>query len=538
MSAAVDRFFEPTPLYPSGHYDKKKVGALHKGFKPPVRHLVAVDEFEDVDSIEERERIAFLKEAALRIKEVHLQQCRDDFACFLEYCYVDPVSGKGFELQWYHEEWIQAMEENRRIIIIAPRGHGKTSIILPYIVWRLGRNPNLRVKIVCADDPTAIKRLETIKKTIEKNQKVREVFPHLRPDKKTGWAMHSIFVQREIIDPEPSLEGKGIGSSITGARCDLLLADDIVSLQNAIIKPGHRQKVIGSWENDWMNLVHDDSQIIYICTLYHRDDNSHKVMRSGAYKKLFYQIKGGNGFGSMWPDKISEASLRDKRTTMSPSAWARGYKNEPIADIDRLIQEAWVKYDIFDIRSMMEEGWVFFTSYDVATGLKEANDFFASTTGAVNPISKKVRVVDAWRAKLTKAQQALMIYKEYQRYKPFRVLVEIAGNESLDQRVLEDYPELLGILEPVTPRGSKYQRLDGVTPFLENDHVRFAAHLDADNEKFDERRGNLVYELVEFPADHDDMADSFSQLLDGIRRYYLDQYQWKKDNQEVEVIVF
>ena len=531
MGDAAEKLnFDPVPRYPEGHYDDH--GKIHSLFRPPMRHLMTLEDF---DEPPDEDNVVELQKAAARLKSIWIQQARDDFKCFLEYCYKDPVTRRMFELQWFHEDWIDTIEDSRRCIIIAPRGHGKTSIVLPYIIWRLGRNPDLRIKIVCADDPTAIKRLKAIKRTIESNPRVQDVFPNLKPDKKTGWKEQSIFVQRSIIDIEPSVEAKGIGSSITGARVDLLLADDIVSLQNAIAKPAGRKKVIDSWENDYMNLVHDDSQIIYICTLYHRDDNSHKVMKGGAYKKLFYAI---TDFDAMWPDKISEASLKDKRSTMSPSAWARGYRNEPIADTDRIIQPVWFKYVDIDFKAMKESGWVFFTSYDVATKPKERNDYFASVTGAVFPSTKEIIIVDAWHDKLTKAQQALMLYREYMRYKPFRILVEIVGNESLDQRVLEEYPELVGILEPVNPHNSKFQRLDAVTPFMENGHVSFASHLDPDNENFNEQRGNLYYELVDFPADHDDLADAFSQVLDGIRRYHLDQYEWFKDNQEVEVLAF
>ncbi|MCP4569052.1 MAG: hypothetical protein GY841_15870 [FCB group bacterium] len=532
MGEAAVKIVEPKPRYPDGHYDN--VGNLHPDFRPPMRHLAT---FNDLDlPTPSKDNVVELRGVANRLKQIQIQQARDDYLCFVEYCFKDPVTKRMFEPQWFHDDWSISFDEEKRCIVIAPRGHGKTSIVLPYVIWRIGRNVDLRVKIVCADDPTAIKRLKVIKKTIELNPRVREVFPELEPDKKTGWTDHAIFVKRSIIDPEPTIEAKGIGSSIVGSRVDLVIADDIVSIQNSVARPAERKKVIDAWENDWMNLVHDDSQVIYICTLYHRDDNSHKVMKSGAYKKLFYAID--SQYGAMWPDKISELSLRDKRSTMSESAWARGYRNEPKADEDRIIREVWFQYCDIDINEMVQSGWVFFTSYDVATKKGVKNDYFASVTSAVNIVTKDIIIVDAWHDKLTKAQQAKMVFVEYKRYNPFRIFVEIVGNEALDQRILENYPELAGILEPINPHNSKGQRLDAITPFLENGHVWFASHLDPDNPKFKKHRGNLYYELVEFPSDHDDLADSFSQNLDGVRRYHLDTYQWNKENQDVEVLTF
>lgn len=520
---------EPVPRYNLDHY--KDYGAIDERFRPPLRHLAVVEDLEDVRV----DSAADVKRAAERLNQMHVAQSREDFACFLEYCYSDPVTRQPFEIQWFQEEWIESFKEKKDILVIAPRFHGKTGIIIAYVIWRLGKNPNLRIKIRCCDDATAIKRLKAIKRSIEKNKRIRDVFPNLLPDRSAGWTDHSIFVQRDIIDdPEPSVEAKGITSSITGARADLLIADDIVSLENAIERPAERKKVIDRWE-DTINLCHDESQIIYICTLYHRDDNSHKVMNSGAYHKIFLGIRD---FDSVWPDKHPESGLRNRRSKMSATAWARGYKNEPIADSDRLIREVWFEWVPINIPQMIADGWIFFQSYDVATQRGKKNDYFASCTGAVYPQTKEVIVVDSWRDKLTKSQQAKMIFVEYQRYKSFRIFVEIVGQESLDQRVLEMYPELAGILEKVTPGTSKPQRLDAITPFMENGLVKFAEHLNPDSPKFNPSRGNLFYELVEFPADHDDLADSFSQLMDGIRRYHLDQYPWMQDNQNVEVMTF
>lgn len=529
MTESAHQFhITPSPRYELDHY--KDYGAIDERFKPPLRHLAVLDELDDL----EMDNVINFRKAAERLNQVHIAQSRDNFRCFLEYCYADPVTRRPFEIQFFQEEVIDAIENNKRSIIMLPRGSGKTSIIIAYIVWRLGRDPNLRVKIICADDPTAIKRLKAIKRGIEYNKRIKEVFPELTPDHAAGWADRSIFVKRTIIDPEPSVEAKGIKSSVTGARTDLLVADDIVSLENSIQKPGERPKIKAKWEDN-LFLCHHKSEVIYICTLYHGDDNSHEVRKSGAYKEVFYGIKD---FDSIWPDKDSESVLRDIRSTVSATAWARGYKNEPMADSDRLIKEAWFEWVPINIKKMIEDGWVFFQSYDVATQRGKKNDFFASCTSAVNPQTKEVIIVDAWHDKLTKTQQAKMVYLEYQRYKSFRILIEIAGSESLDQRVLEMYPELVGIVEKVTPGTSKPQRLDAVTPFMENGNVKFAEHLNPDNPKFNSRRGNLFYELVEFPADHDDLADSYSQNLDGVRRYFLDQYSWMQDNQDIEVLAF
>jgi len=67
-------------------------------------------------------------------------------------------------MQWYHDEWSKAMDDHDRLLIIGPRHHGKSTIIVGRALWELGRNPNLRIIIGCAGDVAAQKRLGEAKK--------------------------------------------------------------------------------------------------------------------------------------------------------------------------------------------------------------------------------------------------------------------------------------------------------------------------------------------------------------------------------------
>jgi predicted phage terminase large subunit-like protein len=497
----------------------KDIGRLHPDYKPPKKHLSVVP-------ITIKLAPSELTARAKRLRDVHICQARENFQAFVEYCFVDPKTSEPLEVQWFHEEWAEALNTENRVIIVAPRNHGKTTMLIAYIVWRLGREPNLRVKIVCEDDRTAIKRLGMIKDTITGNERVKEVFPQLKPKEGGKWSETMITVEREIIDPEPSLEAKGVSSGVTGARVDLLIADDIVGRRNALTQPAERVKVKSAWNDDYINLCDpNDTQIIYICTLWHRDDLSHELIKSGAYKLLFYAIE--DDFGSIWPDRWSEAALRERRSILSRAAWARGYKNQPQDELEKPIQEAWIEYE--DITNLDISQLVFITSYDIATKLKDSNDYFASCTIAVNKLANKVYVIDAWHARLTPSKQETMIMREFNRYHPLMCRIEIVGQANLDQRLIEKHPMIAGAIDPVNPKAGKYERLMGETPLLENGNVVFAHHLDPDSEDFKPSRGSLVSELLDFPDKgtniHDDIADAFSQAMEGARRYVLDNYE-------------
>lgn len=508
--------------------DYSTMGRLHPDFRPPVKHLTVWEPGDLPDVV--------VEDQSERVREVHIQEARDNFGAFLEFAFVDTESREPFEVQWFHDEWIEALTGNSWVMIIAPRSHGKTAIIVAYIVWRLGRNTNLRIKIAAETDKLARKRLSEVKDHIERNPRVKEVFPDLKRGRK--WDQTMIEVERSLIDKEPSIEAVGVLTGATGSRVDLLIADDVVGRRNSLTVPANREKVIQAWEDDWMNLTDDSSDIVYICTLWHRDDNSHRMMKTGAYKTLFYAIP--DDFGAMWPDRWSEKKMRRKRTGMSSVAWARGWKNQPQDDKDKPIQEAWIKYENLSELGLDPKKLIWITSYDLATRLKDVNDYFASVTLAIDKIARMIYVVDAWHARLTPAQQEDMIKKEWKRYKPWMIFMEIVGQADLDMRVMERWPELEGIVEGVNPvgQGSKYERLMNVTPFLENERVLFSHRLDPDEEGFNHARGSLINELIDFPlAAHDDMVDALSQGLSKARSYLLDRWTEKSNNEmEIDVI--
>ena len=53
-----------------------------------------------------------------------IQEARSDPIKFMEFAMRTP-DGRPIELAWFHREWLEAMRDNKRVLIEAPRGHGK-----------------------------------------------------------------------------------------------------------------------------------------------------------------------------------------------------------------------------------------------------------------------------------------------------------------------------------------------------------------------------------------------------------------------------
>lgn len=411
-----------------------------------------------------------------------------------------------------------------------------TSQIVGRTIWELGRHPDLRVKIACASDGRAKERLYEVVQHLENNPRIQEVFPNLKRADFGEWSKHKIVVRRSVPHRDASVEALGITSTATGGRADLLIADDAVDRRNALSFPALREQIKQAWRSDWTNLLEPESRVWYICTLWHKDDLSHQLMGNPAYQKLFYAIDAD--FGAMWPEKWTEASLRLRHAEIGSVEFNRGFRNQAVDDESQTVRAGWVKFadltkDERFLAPLAAGSLVFFTSYDAAstpTGKKE-QDYSSSCTIAVDVDAHRVFIVDAWHARLSLSGMSDQVVREYRKYKPFRILIEKVGLSALDEWVLNNEPDLAGVVEVTKPRISKAQRLLAVTPIMERGDVIFSRYLDPDADTWDPARGSLVHELLDFPfAKHDDMVDAFSQALDGARRYFLDAWATGEDN--------
>ena len=171
--------------------------------------------------------------------------------------------------------------ELRRDIVLYPREHRKSTIrTVIYPMWRLYRNPNLRILIGCNDLGLAKGFIREIKQYFE-DEELQELVWNNRPhvsgdmipalnaqarrsrratrngndaiDQRVIWNAEQIQIIRPRKFKEPSIEIYSIGTTPTGSHYELLLLDDIVDNVNS--KTELKAKKIDAWANDLENVV-------------------------------------------------------------------------------------------------------------------------------------------------------------------------------------------------------------------------------------------------------------------------------------------
>lgn len=253
-----------------------------------------------------------------------IEQARDDINIFIEYALRDNFD-EPLKQAPLHRRWHAHVDKYARAGILAPRDHGKSlQFAVARPIWELGRNPNLRVKIVCNDLPKARKRLRSIRSNMTQNTRIQDVFPHLAPDNPEEWTLDSLTVRRSSLAPDPSIETRGVLTAGTGSRADLIIFDDICDYRNSIKNPNERERVKSSFFEDWINLLEPDGRAVVIGTLWHRLDTLHALLGNSEWVFLKTLINGR--LDPIWPEKWPREALAARRKEIGDIAFARSYQ--------------------------------------------------------------------------------------------------------------------------------------------------------------------------------------------------------------------
>jgi hypothetical protein len=243
---------------------------------------------------------------------------------FLRGCITD-AAGTLLQLAPVHERLQRFLLEHRRALVELPRDHGKSTQVCGRILWELGRNPSLRVKIVCATDAIAIQRCRFLRDQIERNQRLRAIFPDLLPAR--PWRAESFSIQRPGDVIGPSVQAFGVGAGSTGTRADLLVCDDIVDVR-ALQSRAERRRVIDYFHDNLMNLLEPDGRFWGLFTPWHHDDLNSRLKKNGAYA-LFREPVGAD-LEPIWEAKWPAERLRERKAEIGSLSFARGYLLQPV----------------------------------------------------------------------------------------------------------------------------------------------------------------------------------------------------------------
>lgn len=164
------------------------------------------------------------------------------------------------EMNCKTQHMVETKREWRRRIFLIPREHRKSTVnTVLYSLWRVYRNPNIRIVIMCNVKELALDMIREMRSYFEDDDLKEWVWnsrPHIKgnliprlrtassnykrsadgndsEDAKVIWTAYALQVVRDLKDKQPTIQALSVGMKPTGKHCDLVIFDDIVDWDNS-----------------------------------------------------------------------------------------------------------------------------------------------------------------------------------------------------------------------------------------------------------------------------------------------------------------
>jgi len=425
----------------------------------------------------------------------------------------------GLEVQWFHKEWIELFEHNDNVALLAPRGHGKSTIVASYILWCILRDPTVRILQVTINQDKANEMMSFIQSNLVGNQKILDIWGEQRNPNE--WSKSTIRVINRgghgTAHKEPTFQVLGVTSSMVGSHYDMIILDDITDAKNS--RTEYRRRELVDWYNRTLLPMRDDSKnfvtkIISIGTKWHEDDIHAYFQKLDAYKTRTYkaiiydpsekEIDEGKKPQVLWPDKYSYQKLMDIKAQAGTVGFAMQYQNEVISAEDAPIKWEWIERAQRGFTTL-EPPYQVYMGVDFASR-GEDSDYFSISIIAIK--DGCVYLMDGYRGKLLMNEQFNMIKEYEERWWPIKIGIDSAAQQKMITEQLEfDNPSL-----PIIPIKSsfvndKMSRVMRLSVLFETNRIFMKPDLTA-----------YADELSMFPrGSHDDTIDSLGYALQAAK---------------------
>ena len=142
------------------------------------------------------------------------------------------------EPTWLHGNMVYEKGFKNYVLVNMPPEHAKSmTVSIDYVTYRIVTNPNVRIKLVSKTQGMAKEFLYAIKQRLTSPQwaELQRRYAPVEGYKATAdkWTADSIYLERDSGEKDPTVQALGIGGQIYGARADLIILDDCVTLANA-----------------------------------------------------------------------------------------------------------------------------------------------------------------------------------------------------------------------------------------------------------------------------------------------------------------
>jgi hypothetical protein len=369
---------------------------------------------------------------------------------------VDPA-GRPLEVAPHHELWARHLSTEHRVVLLAPRSHGKTWLVLSFILWLLwrhGRSPvtgerlpgpagTFTVALLSVTRPQAGVHMATFKDLLTANAELFGGVP-APGEPGTSWS-----ATRVRLASGAELITRAFRTSTRGMHPDMLVCDDILSDANS----GSQHQRDLTWEHFVGTLLPMHAgRVVVIGTAFHRDDLLHRLApggRGAAHGFAWHRYRAldeaaGTTLWHRHPfEELARIQIADRL------AFSREYQNDPRDDASSMFPRELTEHALaagadltFVPRYRNPPGGVVVLGLDPAVAEGATADYTVAVVAAVDPATMRRRVLTIRRHRgLALDAQVALVRELCSSYDVTLGIVEDNGFQAWLLQALRRHPE-------------------------------------------------------------------------------------------------
>lgn len=401
-----------------------------------------------------------------------------------------------------HAEWFQLLDTHDKLILVAPRGHSKSSIITVADNLFDICNQNEKYIMILSDTPEQAKdHLGNIVEELETNTLLMKLYGQLYKSRRTYKGVKDKWTDSEIITTTGiKIVAKGWRLKTRGMRFQevrptKIVIDDVES-DESVSSELMRTKLKNVFNKKILNLGSFDTKIRMVGTILHFDSllqNELDKPRPEWFVKAYTAIKKDGT--ALWPEWWTLDKLEKKREEIGDLAFEQEFMNNPIDPSTQILKPT-AFYESIDLSMCECYGYI-----DLAISEKETADYTAIVTIAREKNTGKLYIIDPVRLKGDVHAQMDLVIQQHELYKYQAFGIEVNQYQKAFAQWIQSESAKRNIYIPiveVTNDKDKVRRAQEIAPYIENGTVIF-------------NQGHQAFmaEVVQFPkASHDDWVDA------------------------------
>lgn len=423
------------------------------------------------------------------------------------------------ERQWLFDRCREVQANPNGYLDLWAREHYKSTIItFGLTIQDILNDPDVTIGIFSHTRPIAKAFLRQVKRELESNQQLKDLFPDIiwaNPSKEAPkWSEdEGIIVRRKSNPKEATVEAWGlVDGQPTSKHYKKLVYDDVVT-RESVTTPEMIAKTTEALELSF-NLGAEGGHKRFIGTRYHFNDSYKTVMHRGtAIPRIHTATDDGTFEGE--PVLLTRERLIEKRRDQGPYTFNCQMLQNPVADSTQGFKREWLKHYEGDCSIGTNK----YLLVDAANEKRKTSDYTSMWVIGLGQ-DGNYYALDMVRDRLNITERAELVIKLHRKWKPMQVRYEKYGmmaDVEFIKRLQTEQNYRFDIIE-VGGQLPKPDRIRRLVPIFEQGKFYLPQALfKTDYEKIPRELVNTFVEeeYMAFPVSiHDDMLDALARIAE------------------------